>query len=67
MCTHQRLIIDATSSHVEAIDRMRSQRYRGAQAGKTFARIGFYTSDGNMREPPVIRSESARIYPVGQL
>ena len=44
-----RLIIDATSSHMEVIDSMRSHRYRGARTDKTFAHFAFDPSDWNMR------------------
>jgi hypothetical protein len=51
---------------MEEIDRMHSHWYRGAQADETFARFAFYSSDGKMREPAVVGSESARIDPIGR-
>lgn len=48
-CTHQRLIIDATSSHVEGIDSLQSHWYRGAGAGKTFVHFAYDSSGRNMR------------------
>ena len=35
---------------MEMIDSMRSYRYRGDRADKTFARFVFYPSGGNMRD-----------------
>ena len=44
---------------------MGSHRYRGARADNALAR--FDSSNGNMRVPPIVRSESARLEPLGRV
>ena len=52
---------------MRVIECMESHRYRGARADNTLARFEFDSSDGNMRVPPIVRSESARLEPLGRV